>query len=98
MIDDEPERGLLRLRCIYARPYALPDPLRSAEDAMRASHADLAALSDLDLWAEGQRALVALIYADAGSDRDWLQARRGAVEEERARRARQRRPSPRGGR
>lgn len=87
MIVRDEDFGFVGRPAVTARPYHLPDALHSDADALRLTNADIPALPDFDVWAELQRATLALAFSESGDARDWLQARVEALAAERKRRA-----------
>ena len=73
------------------RRYPMPRPALTLDDFQRARHLDLPTLSDLDLACEAHRVMSRLAYEPDRLRRDWLIARREAVQTERRRRQRARR-------
>ncbi len=70
------------------RMYAVPNELRSYEDAMRVRHLDLADFSDDALRIEAGRVHLRMLHDADPMARHWLAGRLRAVDAERTRRTR----------
>ncbi len=74
----------------------VPDAFQSSTAAARAEHRDLAAMSDADLWREGERSRLRIVLDPEPVP--WVLERFRAVEAERARRRERGVRAARGGR
>ncbi len=81
---EEREPAPVDLAALAAAILPTPDPLASAAEQARASHADLAAMDDGALWRESERARLRLVLDPAPPE--WARERARCVQVERARR------------